>query len=210
MSHPPPDELPPSGNPLPRTQRNLFLGTRSARTTLIQSDAPFPPVDSTADIRNVVQKARHTAAEFRHEYGYEIPVDTLSRILADQAQVYTQQARMRPLAVESMLIGVDEEKGPMLYKVDPAGYYVGYKAATSGTKDIETTNFLEKKLKNSPEFTYTQAVQLAITALQNVLSEEFKPSDIEVGVVKPGNARTFQVLSEEEIDEHLVAIAERD
>ena len=164
---------------------------------------------SVADSKSLVVKARKEAADFRFQYGYEIPVDTLSRILADQAQVYTQQARMRPLAVESMLIGVDEEKGPMLYKVDPAGYYVGYKAATSGAKDIETTNFLEKKLKNSPEFTYTQAVQLAITALQNVLSEEFKPSDIEVGVVKPGDARTFQVLSEEEIDEHLVAIAER-
>ena len=46
VSHPPPDELPPSGNPLPRTQRNLFLGTRSARTTLIQSGPlplPLPP-----------------------------------------------------------------------------------------------------------------------------------------------------------------------
>lgn len=31
VSHQPPDELPPSGNPLPRTQRNLFLGTRSLR-----------------------------------------------------------------------------------------------------------------------------------------------------------------------------------
>ena len=34
---------------------------------------------------------------------------------------------MRPLAVVPMLLGVDEELGPQLYKVDPAGYYVGYK-----------------------------------------------------------------------------------
>jgi 20S proteasome subunit alpha 1 len=26
-----------------------------------------------------------------------------------------------------MLIGIDEERGPQLFKVDPAGYYVGYK-----------------------------------------------------------------------------------
>ena len=34
---------------------------------------------------------------------------------------------MRPLAVVPILAGIDEEQGPQLYKVDPAGYYVGYK-----------------------------------------------------------------------------------
>ena len=34
---------------------------------------------------------------------------------------------MRPLAVMPILIGIDEERGPQLFKVDPAGYYVGYK-----------------------------------------------------------------------------------
>lgn len=36
---------------------------------------------------------------------------------------------MRPLAVMPIIIGIDEERGPQLYKVDPAGYYVGYKVA---------------------------------------------------------------------------------
>lgn len=34
---------------------------------------------------------------------------------------------MRPLAVVPILAGIDEEVGPQLFKVDPAGYYVGYK-----------------------------------------------------------------------------------
>ena len=34
---------------------------------------------------------------------------------------------MRPLAVVPILAGIDEEVGPPLFKVDPAGYYVGYK-----------------------------------------------------------------------------------
>jgi 20S proteasome subunit alpha 1 len=34
---------------------------------------------------------------------------------------------MRPLGVVSMMIGIDEETGPSLFKVDPAGYFVGYK-----------------------------------------------------------------------------------
>lgn len=34
---------------------------------------------------------------------------------------------MRPLGVIPIIFGIDEEKGPQLFKVDPAGYYVGYK-----------------------------------------------------------------------------------
>ena len=151
----------------------------------------------------MVQKARAEAAEFRFKFGYEMPVDYLAKVLADQAQVYTQvlkacrpeqplqaqvvwaatvtarwtawhdacghaaaggclhltlvpiamsspavgtaghardwhrpaaerraavqHAYMRPLGVISILAGVDDERGPLLYKVDPAGYYVGYK-----------------------------------------------------------------------------------
>lgn len=78
-----------------------------------------------ADSRALVQKARQVAAEFRFKYGYEIPVDVLARKMADQAQVYTQHAYMRPLAVVSIFIGLDDERGPQLFKIDPAGYCVG-------------------------------------------------------------------------------------
>ncbi len=41
--------------------------------------------------------------------------------------VALQHAYMRPLGVIPVILGIDEEKGPQLFKVDPAGYYVGYK-----------------------------------------------------------------------------------
>lgn len=74
-----------------------------------------------ADARSIVQTARQNAAEFRFQYGYEVPVDYLAQQLADKAQVYTQYARMRPLGVMPILVGMDEERGAQLYKVDPAG-----------------------------------------------------------------------------------------
>jgi len=126
---------------------------------------------------------------------------------------------MRPLGVATTLISVDSEYGPQLYKCDPAGYYVGYKATASGPKAQEALNFLEKKLKNREhaEGDWDEVVELAITALSTVLSVDFKKNEIEIGIVggprtdgKEGTDTQFRPLTEEEIDERLQAIAEKD
>lgn len=44
-----------------------------------------------------------------------------------------------------ILIGIDEEQGPQVYKCDPAGYYCGFKATAAGVKQTESTSFLKKK-----------------------------------------------------------------
>ncbi|GER53284.1 proteasome subunit alpha type [Striga asiatica] len=162
-----------------------------------------------ADARTLVHQARNEAAEFRFRYGYEMPVDSLARWIADKSQVYTQHAYMRPLGVVAMILGIDDEKGPQLFKCDPAGHFFGHKATSAGGKEQEAINFLEKKMKNDPAFSYEETVQTAISALQSVLQEDFKASEIEVGVVRKEDL-VFKVLSTEEIDEHLTAISERD
>lgn len=163
------------------------------------------------DARSLVSKARAAAAEFRFTYGYGMPADHLARVLADQAQVYTQHAYMRPLGCVPLLVGIDEERGPQLFKVDPAGYVVGYKATAAGSKDQEATTWLEKKMRVAGEAGLGEAaaVQTAISALQHVLAEDLKSSDIEVGIASATDG-LFRVLTPAEIDGHLVAISERD
>ncbi len=152
---------------------------------------------------------------------------------------------MRPLGVSMTLISVDSECGPQLYKCDPAGYFVGYKATASGPKQQEALNHLEKKLKNKEQApgSWKDVVELAISTLSTVLSVDFKKNEIEVGVVgapplssTPGTAvgtgkegtvseqmvlsddgdreskvdMSFRALTEEEIEERLQAISEKD
>lgn len=126
---------------------------------------------------------------------------------------------MRPLGVATTLISLDSEFGPQLYKCDPAGYYVGYKATASGPKAQEALNYLEKKLKNkdNAEGSWEDVVELGIATLSTVLSVDFKKGELEIGIVggprtdgKEGSDQSFRVMSEEEIDERLQAIAEKD
>ena len=126
---------------------------------------------------------------------------------------------MRPLGIASTLISVDAEYGPQLYKCDPAGYYVGYKATATGPKMQEALNFLERKLKNKDhaEGDWEDVVELGITTLASVLSVDFKKGELEVGIVggpklddEEGTTTDFRALTEDEIDERLQAIADKD
>jgi len=162
-----------------------------------------------ADARTQVQRARHEAAHFKYKFGYNIPVQYLAKRLADFAQVYTQHAAMRPLGVSCILAGIDDELGPQLYKCDPAGSFVGYKATCAGEKEQEATNFLEKKFKSDPKLSRDEAIQMAIAALQVVLSMDFKATEVEIGVASKENPR-FTLLTPQEIDTQLTRLAERD
>lgn len=139
-----------------------------------------------------------------------------------------------------ILIGVDEEEGPQVYKCDPSGFVAGYRACASGAKEQEAGNVLEKLMKKKKVDTEEQVVRLAINALQQVgsvsLDESSRrrikqspvervelalPSPVQVLAydLKPEDIEVglvtcdspvFRKLKESEIDAHLTAIAEQE
>jgi len=164
------------------------------------------------DAKAVISRMRMEAADYKFENGHQCPIDILCSRWADLAQMYTQHAFMRPLGVETICVSIDDERGPQIFKVDPAGQFTGYKACSSGVKEAETTSQLEKTFKDKGEQTKNmnrnETIQLALGTLQNVLSSNFKGTDVEIGVVSKGEK--FRKLTEKEIDEHLNVLATKD
>lgn len=59
-----------------------------------------------------------------------------------------------------ILIAYDQERGPLVYKTDPAGYFCSYRAISVGSKQIEANTYLEKKLKKKQDYTLEEAIQV--------------------------------------------------
>jgi 20S proteasome subunit alpha 1 len=159
------------------------------------------------DFQAWAQKARDEAANFLYTNGYDIPVHYLANRMADLAQVFTQHAFMRALAVVAILASVDDERGPQLYRVDPAGYYAGYKACSAGAKEQEADTVLEKSVKKNSSMSFAETVECAVVSLQTVLGSDLKSDDIELGVCSSSG---FELLSVDAVDAHLSTISNRD
>ena len=112
-----------------------------------------------------------------------------------------------------ILIGIDSETGPQVFKLDPAGYFVGFHATAAGQKQQEAMNFLEKKWKKfeggaedaakagkrldrnqvievselrlcTPSpFSHADPPKIAIETVSTVLSTDFKVGELEIGIV---------------------------
>jgi 20S proteasome subunit alpha 1 len=108
-----------------------------------------------------------------------------------------------------VLIGHDPEQGPQIFKLDPAGYFVGFHATAAGQKQQESMNVLEKRWKkltgNGPadlgttlsrdqvlevstwscaSKSHVQLLsQLAIETISTVHSTDYKVGEVEIGIV---------------------------
>ncbi|GAW09640.1 20s proteasome subunit [Lentinula edodes] len=182
-----------------------------------------------ADARQQIARARSEAADHRHKYGYEMSPDQLARRIANINQVYTQRAGMRPFGIAMILIGIDAEYGPQCFKLDPAGYFVGYHATAAGQKQQEAMNHLEKKWKKldngrgaddpiaaGQKLSRAEVIEMAIEAMSTVHGVDYKPSEIEIGIVSTSPEEdvktqgSWRTMDESEIEKHLLAYAEKD
>ena len=86
---------------------------------------------------------------------------------------------------------------------------MGYKATAAGEKEQGATNQLEREIKKKSELNRDEAMKVAVKALQNTLSMEFRNTDIEIGIVTKEDPHV-KFLTNEEIQVELNKVGETD
>jgi 20S proteasome subunit alpha 1 len=128
-----------------------------------------------------------------------------------------------------ILIGIDPEYGPQCFKLDPAGYFVGFHATAAGQKQQEAMNHLEKKWKKldkgkgaddaaaaGKKLSRAEVIEIAIEAMSTVHATDYKAGEIEIGIVStaededPKTRGEWRVMDEAEVERYLLAYAEKD
>ncbi|CAJ0944517.1 unnamed protein product, partial [Mesorhabditis belari] len=161
------------------------------------------------DCKYQVRRAQLEAAQWKYKNAYNMPAEQLARRIADLNQFYTQNAEMRSLGCGMLMISFDDEDGPQVYRIDPAGSYRNMKGAGLGVKDTTIKHSLEKKLKKKSDFDKDGTIQCALEVLQESLGNDVRASDLELIYVTK-DKRAFNKLTTEEIEAHLTIIANRD
>ena len=173
-------------------------------------------VGRAADAKVALTQARQEAAKYWYENGEMCPCSIIAQRAADHAQLATQNAGTRLLAVSFLLISMElMDEGdyrPRIFKIDPSGCCFPHHAAVVGQKEKEITLELERRLKTASkpfmEMHAEEAGQVGLAALQAVNQQRYHSKDIEIGMVHEDH-RDFVILSGDDVERWLMEATEQ-
>ena len=147
-----------------------------------------------------VRKARKSSQSYFLQYREHKPVSQLVKSTASVMQEYTQSGGVRPFGVSLLVAGVDADKTPRLYQVDPSGAYFGWKATAIGKNYMNAKSFLERRYQEEMEL--EDAIHTALLTLREGFEGEMNSENIELGIVSVTDGK-FRLLTPAEIQDYL-------
>jgi 20S proteasome subunit alpha 7 len=100
-----------------------------------------------ADARQLAEIARQEAANYKAQYGANVPCKVLADRVAMYMHAYTLYSFVRPFGCSVMLSSYDDD-GPHMYTIDPSGICHGYFGCTVGkAKQAAKTEIEKIKMK---------------------------------------------------------------
>merc|ERR1712043_133667 len=152
------------------------------------------------DYRVLVKAARKLAQQYYLQYQEQIPTAQIVQRVASVMQEYTQSGGVRPFGISLLVAGLDADRTPRLYQVDPSGAYFGWKATAIGKNYINAKNFLEKRYQDDMEI--EDAVHAALLTLKEGFEGIMTSNNIDVGIVHVNDGK-FRTLTPEQIQDYL-------
>merc|ERR1712232_1341855 len=152
------------------------------------------------DYRVLVREARKSCQAYFCMYRETKPVSQVVKTTASVMQEYTQSGGVRPFGISLLVAGLEADRSPRLYQVDPSGAYFGWKATAIGKNYINAKNFLEKRYQDDMEI--EDAVHAALLTLKDGFEGVMTSNNIDVAVVHVSDGK-FHRLSSQQIQDYL-------
>lgn len=178
------------------TSKMLVQGsTGNRRIQSVDVHAGVAMCGLAADARQIVNKAREEAANYRSFYGSPIPGNVLAERLAMDVHMHTLYWYLRPYGA-SVLVASYDDKGPQLYMIEPSGVYYRYHGVAIGKGKQGAKTELEKV--DFKSVTCRQAVK-EIARIIYYLHDEVKdkPFELELTWVCDESGRKHTLVPEE-------------
>ncbi|KAJ3362970.1 hypothetical protein GGF32_005110 [Allomyces javanicus] len=154
----------------------LLVSGSNKRTQTVDFHVGVATAGLLADGRQLVNRAREEAYNWRSTYKEAIAGKALADRLAMYVQAYTLYSSVRPFG-SSAILGTVDKDGPGLYMIDPSGIYFGYRGVAIGKgKQVAKTEIEKLKLD---ELSCREAVKEAARIL-HLVHDEAKDKDFEL------------------------------
>ncbi|ABW98309.1 prsA1 (nucleomorph) [Hemiselmis andersenii] len=135
-----------------------------------------------SDIQMKFKEITEESVKYFQKFKSPISMDFLAKKISDMNQTFTQYAYMRPLAVRTVILGIDQESGPQIFKCEPSGFCSSHEICAIGEKesflDPWILNNATQKLKKS--YNFFHSTKAALWILQKILRYKLIQEEIEV------------------------------
>ncbi|XP_014677377.1 PREDICTED: proteasome subunit alpha type-5-like [Priapulus caudatus] len=157
-----------------------------------------------ADSKTMIDHARVEAQNHWFTYNESMEVESITQAVSnlaiqfgdDDTEAHTMS---RPFGVALLFAGIDKEKGPQLFHMDPSGTYIMYEAKAIGSASEGAQQSLQELYNKS--LTLPEAIDHAIKILKQVMEEKLTSTNVELATVTP--EKLFHMFTTEEVEEVL-------
>lgn len=182
----------------------ILAATRSTQGLRVRNPEKVFKVDEhvgiatsglVADGRTLVDETRNEAQRYLMTYDEPIPMNVLSKFVADRCQQFTQYGGVRPYGVSTLSGGVKDGE-PEVYQTDPSGTLNQWKAVAIGKGGEEANEHLEDNWEEGMD--EDAAIEIAVESLK-AGEEDIGMENIELAVIS--REHDYEVQTPEELED---------
>ena len=157
-----------------------------------------------SDARALIERARVEAANHWFTFNERMPVEAISLAVCDVCLSFAEKKKKkkgekrvvsRPYGVAMLIAGIDKDGKAKLFKNDPSGNYVRYKACCMGQGGENGLTTLQNNYNEDMNF--DDAINLAGKVLKENLEQKINKDNVQIAYIKNKDKQIVQLTPEQ-------------